>query len=96
MNFYRAALLQVVTHGRGQSVGRVKNTLAHQLALPCVYTSGWQFLFWYQRPDQIKESDPALNFWRELPTAFDETRCLQDLVCRRPQCGRHAHFHRAA
>ena len=59
------------------NVGRVKNTLAHQLALPCVYTSGWQFLFWYQRPDQIPESDPALDFWRELPTSFDESRVLQ-------------------
>ena len=59
------------------NVGRVKNTLAHQLALPCVYTSGWQFLFWYQRPDQIPESDPALDFWRELPVSFDETRFLQ-------------------
>lgn len=57
--------------------GRVKNTLAHQLALPCVYTSGWQFLFWYSRPDQIPEKDPALDFWRELPASFDETRFLQ-------------------
>ena len=53
--------------------GRVKNTLAHQLALPCVYTSGWQFLFWYSRPDQIDEKNPALDFWREIPAAFDET-----------------------
>ena len=52
---------------------RVKNTLAHQLAMPCVYTSGWQFLFWYQRPDQIDEKNPALDFWREIPAAFDET-----------------------
>lgn len=56
---------------------RVKNTLAHQLALPCVYTSGWQFLFWYSRPDQIDESNPALDFWRRLPVSFDETRFLQ-------------------
>ena len=52
---------------------RVKNTLAHQLAMPCVYTSGWQFLFWYQRPDQIDEKNPALDFWREIPASFDET-----------------------
>ncbi|MGN0877772.1 MAG: glycoside hydrolase family 97 catalytic domain-containing protein [Kiritimatiellia bacterium] len=62
------------------TVNRVKNTLAHQLALPCVYTSGWQFLFWYQRPDQIPEKDPALDFWRELPTSFDETRFLQGRI----------------
>ena len=60
--------------------GRVKNTLAHQLAMPCVYTSGLQFLFWYQRPDQIDERDPALAFWREIPCAFDETRFLQGKI----------------
>ena len=59
---------------------RVKNTLAHQLALPCVYASGWQFLFWYSRPDQIDEKDPALDFWREIPCAFDETRFLQGKI----------------
>ena len=59
---------------------RVKNTLAHQLALPCVYTSGWQFLFWYSRPDQIDDKDPALGFWREIPCAFDETRFLQGKI----------------
>lgn len=59
---------------------RVKNTLAHQLALPCVYTSGWQFLFWYSRPEQINEKDPALDFWREIPCAFDETRFLQGKI----------------
>lgn len=59
------------------TVGRVKNTLAHQLATPCVYTSGFQFLFWYQRPEQIKEKDPALDFWREIPCAFDETKILE-------------------
>ena len=59
---------------------RIKNTLAHQLALPCVYSSGFQFLFWYQRPSQIKEQDPALDFWREIPCAFDETRFLQGQI----------------
>ena len=59
---------------------RVKNTLAHQLALPCVYSSGLQFLFWYQQPGQIKEQDPALDFWREMPTTFDETRFLQGKI----------------
>ena len=59
---------------------RIKNTLAHQLALPCVYSSGFQFLFWYQQPGQIKEKDPALDFWREIPTTFDETRFLQGKI----------------
>lgn len=62
------------------NVSRIKNTLAHQLAMPCVYTSGWQFLFWYQRPDQIPEADPALDFWREIPCEFDETRFLDGRI----------------
>lgn len=61
-------------------VGRVKNTLAHQLAMPAVYTSGWQFLFWYQRPDQIDEGNRALDFWREIPAEFDEVRHLQGRI----------------
>ena len=60
--------------------GRVKNSLAHQLAMPCVYTSGFQFLFWYQRPDQIDEKNPALDFWREIPTVFDETRFVDGKI----------------
>ena len=60
--------------------GRVKNTLAHQLAMPAVYTSGWQFLFWYSRPDQINDQEPALAFWKEIPTVFDETRFLQGRI----------------
>ena len=59
---------------------RIKNTLAHQLALPAVYTSGWQFLYWYSVPSQIDASNPALDFWRELPAAFDETRYLQGTI----------------
>ena len=59
---------------------RVKNSLAHQLALPVVYNSGLQFLFWYSRPEQIPESDPALEFWRELPASFDETRFLAGAI----------------
>ena len=58
-------------------VSRVKNTLAHQLAMPCVYSSGFQFLFWYHQPHHIKEKDPALDFWREIPTIWDETKALQ-------------------
>lgn len=59
---------------------RVKNTLAHQLALPLLYDSGLQFLYWYQTPAMVDERNPALAFWRELPVAFDETRWLQGRI----------------
>ncbi len=60
--------------------GRVKNSLAHQLAMPAVYTSGWQFLFWYSRPEEIDAREPALAFWREIPTVFDDVRFLQGKI----------------
>ena len=59
------------------NVPRVKNTLAHQLALAGATFSPWQFLFWYQRPDQIDAANPALDYWREIPTVWDETKALQ-------------------
>ncbi|MGN0855496.1 MAG: glycoside hydrolase family 97 catalytic domain-containing protein [Kiritimatiellia bacterium] len=56
-------------------VNRVKNTLAHQLALPVAYFSPWQFLYWYSKPSDIPD-DPALALWQELPTVWDETKVL--------------------
>jgi alpha-glucosidase len=56
--------------------GRLKPTHAHQLAISTIYYSPWQFLFWYDRPSQIRE-EPALDYWQHLPTSWDETRVLQ-------------------
>ncbi|MGN0833622.1 MAG: glycoside hydrolase family 97 catalytic domain-containing protein [Kiritimatiellia bacterium] len=56
-------------------VNRVKNTYAHQLALPIAYFSPWQFLYWYSKPSDIPD-DPALQVWREIPTVWDETKAL--------------------
>lgn len=63
-------------------VSRVKNTLAHQLAMGVAVYSPWQFLFWYSRPDQIDARDPALDFWREMPTVWDESIALQGEIGR--------------
>lgn len=57
-------------------INRVRNTLAHQLAMPAVYTSGFQFLYWYSKPSDIRDEMNALDFWREIPVIFDETRHL--------------------
>jgi len=54
---------------------RVKNTRAHQLALAAVYYSPWQFLFWYDSPAMYK-AEPELDFWRNIPTVWDDTRVL--------------------
>lgn len=55
--------------------GRVKNTKAHQLAMPVVYYSPIQFLFWYDNP-KLYHGERELDFWKEVPTTWDESRCL--------------------
>ena len=55
--------------------GRVKNTRAHQLALAAVTYSPWQFLFWYDRPGMY-QGEPELDFWRQIPTVWDDTIAL--------------------
>ena len=55
---------------------RLKTTHAHQLALSTIYYSPWQFLYWYDRPAMYR-GEPALEYWKHLPTAWDETRVLR-------------------
>ncbi len=55
---------------------RLQTTRAHQMAQSVIHYSPWQFLFWYDKPDDIRP-DPALDFFRDLPTVWDETRVLQ-------------------
>lgn len=61
---------------------RLKNTKAHQMALSTIFFSPWQFLFWYDKPAQVKD-EPALDYWKNLPTTWDETRVLQGEIGRR-------------
>ncbi len=56
--------------------GKLERTHAHQLAISTIYFSPWQFLYWYDRPSQYK-GEPALDYWKELPTTWDETRVLE-------------------
>lgn len=60
---------------------RLKVTPVHQLALSTIYYSPWQFLFWYSKPGDVKE-EPALDYWKQLPTTWDETRVLQGEIGR--------------
>ena len=55
---------------------RLKPTHAHQLAISTIFFSPWQFLYWYDRPSTPKE-DKALDYWKELPTVWDDTRVLK-------------------
>lgn len=61
---------------------RLKVTKTHQMALSTIYFSPWQFLFWYDQPAQVKD-EPALDYWNNLPTTWDETRVLQGDIGRR-------------
>lgn len=58
---------------------RVKNSRAHQLAAAVVYYSSWQFLFWYDRPSMYK-GEPELDFFKHVPTVWDDTRVLQGRI----------------
>ena len=66
---------------------RLKPTHAHQLAISTIYFSPWQFLYWYDRPAMFK-GEPALEYWKHLPTVWDETRALADDIGRRVSVAR--------
>ncbi len=55
--------------------GRVKNTHAHQLAMPVVYYSPITFLYWYDNPS-LYRGEQELEFWKECPTVWDESIAL--------------------
>ncbi|QDS91844.1 Retaining alpha-galactosidase precursor [Roseimaritima multifibrata] len=64
---------------------------AYQLAKGVCFYSPWQFLYWYDRPSASKPNgptsgqgiigqEPELEFYRELPAAWDETKVLQGAI----------------
>ena len=55
---------------------RVKNTKAHQLAMPVVYYSPITFLYWYDLPNVYK-GEKELDFWKYCHTVWDESKALQ-------------------
>jgi alpha-glucosidase len=58
---------------------RLKTTWGHQLAQLVVHYSPWNFVFWYDRPEQITPS-PGLEFFAAVPTTWDETRVLAGAI----------------
>jgi alpha-glucosidase len=56
-----------------------KGTRAHQLATVVVFYSPLQFLYWYDRPQDYK-AEPELDFWKTIPTVWNETRVLNGEV----------------
>jgi alpha-glucosidase len=62
---------------------RLKTTWGQQLAQLVVHYSPWNFVFWYDRPEQVTPS-PGLEFFAAAPTVWDETRVVAGEI------GRHA------
>lgn len=60
---------------------RLKPTHAHQLAISTIFFSPWQFLYWYDRPS-LYQGEKALDYWKHLPTVWDETRVVQGAIAR--------------
>lgn len=54
---------------------RLKTTHAHQLALGVVYFSPLQTIYWYDKPE-ILTGIPETDFFKNLPTVWDETKVL--------------------
>ncbi len=52
---------------------------ASQLAKSVCFFSPIQFLFWYDRPATAND-EPELEFWKHLPTTWDETRVLHSRI----------------
>jgi alpha-glucosidase len=57
----------------------VNTTHAHQLAMAVVSFSPIQTILWYDRPTAYR-GEPEIEFFREVPTVWDETRVLDGRI----------------
>jgi alpha-glucosidase len=55
---------------------RLKNTWGHQLAMTVAIYSPLQFMYWYDRPVNLKGDSPGFTWISQVPTTWDETRVL--------------------
>jgi len=54
---------------------------SHRLALPIIFFSPIQHLFWHMSPAKVKGQDmPELELWKNLPTVWDETVGLHGAI----------------
>ena len=53
----------------------IQNTAAHQLALPVIYYSPLQWMYWYDKPEDY-HGEPELEFWDAIPTTWDDTKVI--------------------
>ena len=55
---------------------RKQTTFAHQLAMAVVSYSPVQWILWYDKPSDCR-GEPEIEFFRQVPTVWDETKVLQ-------------------
>ena len=65
--FYRKEL--------GHATRHIQNTSTHQLALPVIYYSPLQWMYWYDKPEDY-QNEPELAFWDVLPTTWNDTKII--------------------
>jgi alpha-glucosidase len=58
---------------------RLKNTWGYQLAHAVVIYSPLQFLYWYDRPAAFTSESAGVEWFKNLPTVWDDTRVLGGL-----------------
>lgn len=63
----------------GHEKRHVQNTPAHQLALPVVYYSPLQYIYWYDKPTDYR-GEPELEFWKAMPTVWNRTVVLDGRI----------------
>lgn len=61
----------------GYCRGTLKYTWTHRLALPIIYYSPGQFLFWGEPLNEICQNRPELALWHDVPVVWDDTRVPQ-------------------
>jgi len=59
----------------GHATRHIQNTPAHQLALPVIYYSPLQWMYWYDKPEDY-QNEPELAFWDVLPTTWNDTKII--------------------
>lgn len=68
----------------------IMNTSAHQLALPVVYYSPLQFMFWYDKPEDY-HGEPEIAFWDALPTVWNDTKVINGEIGKYITVARRSH-----
>lgn len=58
---------------------RIKTTHGHQLAMPVVFYSPLQFLYWYDAPTSYN-GEPEIEFFDKVKTVWDETKTVDGKI----------------